>query len=175
MNRSELVTLSSGKQKAAFRTFTPEKRKQLWFAKFNQIKSLNFSKEELNHLKIFEKFLKKYDFSNELTKKQEEFLNSWFEKGKLNFEWTPYFLVSGFAMLNEDAVLSKKEFKKAHPEISLKFDPSPIGPDSGDCDCRWDITCQLAQLGECSDTACEEVPFSCGWLTMQTCTGDCSG
>ncbi len=99
MNRNELVKLSTGKQKAAFRTFTSKKRKQLWFNKFNQIKSLNFSIEERNHLKIFEKFLKKYNFSKELTKKQEEFLNSWFEKGKLNFGWKNYFLVSGFVML----------------------------------------------------------------------------
>ena len=155
MNRSELVILSSGKQRAAFRTFTPQKRKQLWLDKFKQIESLNFSKEELNHLKIMGKFLNDYDFSNELTKKQEEFLNSWFEEGKLNFEWTPYFLISGFAKLNENAVLNKKEFQNKFPAINMRDDLT-TPPDEGggysedSCDCRWDITCQLSGLGDCS-------------------------
>ncbi|MCF6167348.1 bacteriocin fulvocin C-related protein [Lutibacter sp.] len=178
MNRSELAILSSGKQRAAFRTFTPQKRKQLWLDKFKQIKSLNFSKKEVNHLKIMEEFLKKYDFSKELTKKQEEYLTSWFEEGKLNFKWTPYFLISGFAKLNEDAVLSKKEFKSKFPEVSMRDDlttpPDEGGGDIDYCDCRWDITCQLAGLGDCSNTSCEGTTFGCGWLGMQSCTSDCS-
>ena len=182
MNRNELSILSTGKQKAAFRTFTSEKRKQLWDDKFNQIKSLSFSKAELSHLKIFNKFLKKYDFSKELTKQQEQFLNDWFEEGKLNFNWTPYFLISGFAMLNEDAVLNKKEFQNKFPSLySMRVDDGLSEPGvgngdggTGDCDCRWDISCQLAHMGSCSDDKCKDTSLGCGFMLMQSCTGDCS-
>ncbi len=74
-------------------------------------------------------------------------------------------------MLNEDAVLSKKEFKKDYPEIALREEEFF----SGDCDCRWDITCQISGLGDCSDDSCEDTTFGCGWLFSQSCTGDCSG
>lgn len=179
MNRNQLVVLSSGKQRAAFRTFTPEKRKQLWVDKFKQIKSLNFSKDELDHLKIIEKFLNKYDFSKELTYDQELFLNSWFEEGKLNFGWTPYFLVSAFAMLNEDAVLNKKEFLNKFPTQLSREYPEETDDGSGasitdECDCRWDLTCELAGMGKCSNDSCEDTSFGCGWLLMQSCTNDCS-
>jgi hypothetical protein len=150
MGRKDLATLNYSKQKAAFRTFSPDKRKQLWQNKFKQIKSLHFSKEELNHLKIFDNFLKEYDFANELTNKQEQFLNSWFEKEKVDYNWTPYFLISGFARLNENAVLNKQEFQKKFPTLSargdyIEEDDNFIGGGStDDCDCRWDITCQLS-------------------------------
>ena len=170
MNRNELATLSSEEQKAAFRTFSPEKRKQLWLNKLNQIKSLNFSNEEMQHLNTFEIFLNKYDFSKELTNEQEKFLNSWFEEGRLKYNWTSYFLVSGFAKLNEDAVKTKKEFYSNFPNLKAR-----IEGESGSCDCKWDITCQLSGLGECSDPECRETRAGCGWLTMQACDGDCSG
>ncbi|WP_299528696.1 bacteriocin fulvocin C-related protein [uncultured Lutibacter sp.] len=177
MNRNELVVLTVEKQKAAFRTFSPKKRKQLWVDKFKQIKSLNFSEEEINHLKTFEKLLNKYDFSKELSEEQLLFLNSWFEEGKLNFKWTPYFLVSGFGMLNVDAVKDKSEFQFSSRVIDVETDPDDGlgGGGTDNCDCRWDITCQLAQLGDCSDNSCEDTTFGCGWLGMQSCTGDCTG
>jgi len=179
MNRNELVILSDGKQRAAFRTFSPEKRKQLWTDKLKQIKSLNFSKEEINHLKIIENFINKYDFSEEITVDQEKYFMAWFEKGKLDFGWTPYFLVSGFAMLNEDAVLNKKEFKDKFSKLLSREYPEETDDGSGvstsgECDCRWDLTCELAGLGKCSNTSCEDTYFGCGWLLMQSCTNDCS-
>lgn len=176
MNRNELVVLSSRKQRVAFRTFTPEKRKQLWIDKFKQIKSLNFSKDEFDHLKIIEKFLNKYDFSKELTEDQELFLNSWFEEGKLNFKWTSYFLVSAFSKLNNNAVLNKIEFQEEFPTLLASTDyEEEVDDGSGggytdDCDCRWDLTCELSGLGKCSDNGCEDTIFGCGWLGMQSCT-----
>ena len=92
MNRNELGKLSFPKQKAAFRTFIPQKRKQLWIDKFDEIKLLNFSKEELNHLKKFESFLITYSFSKELSKKQEIFLNNWFNDGKKRLQLDTIFL-----------------------------------------------------------------------------------
>lgn len=70
IDRPTLVELSLEKQKAAFRTFTLEKRKQLWLEKYDQITTLYFSKQKLIHLKKFNTFLNSYDFSKELTQVQ---------------------------------------------------------------------------------------------------------
>ncbi|MGV8945064.1 MAG: bacteriocin fulvocin C-related protein [Lutibacter sp.] len=182
MDRIELSKLSNGKQRAAFRTFTPEKRKELWISKLKQIKSLDFSTNEVNHLKFIEKFINKYDFSKEMTIEQEKLFNDWFEEGRLKYGWTPYFLVSGFAILNEDAVLNKNDFQNEFPIISTRGiedededDGTGGGGSTDDCDCNWDITCQLSGLGDCSDNGCRDTTLGCGWLGMQNCTNDCSG
>lgn len=179
MDRIELSKLSNDKQRAAFRTFTPEKRKQLWIAKLKQIKTLNFTDNELNHLKFIEKFISKYDFSKEMTTEQENLFNNWFEEGKLKFGWTPYFLVSGFAVLNDDAVLTKKEFQNNYPKLLARDYEEVVDDGSGgivnDCDCRWDLSCQLSGLGDCTDKGCESTTLGCGALLMQSCTNDCSG
>jgi hypothetical protein len=176
LSRNELVLLTSEKQKAAFRTFTPEKRKQLWTDKLKQIKSLNFSKKELNHLKKIEIFLTQYDFSNELSRQEEIYLKSWFEEGQQKFNWNIYFLVSGFASL-DNAVLSKTEFQKEFSKefTTLSSNLNEFEGQEDSCDCRWDITCQLAGLGDCSDGGCEDSAFGCGFMFMQSCTNDCSG
>jgi hypothetical protein len=177
LSRIELVKLSSEKQRAAFRTYLPKKRKELWHNKITQIKSLEFSKKEMKHLAIIEQFINDYNFSKELTYNQVQFLNSWFEKGKQDYNWSDYFLVSGFSNLT-DAILTKVEFQKKYlnkiKESSNRVDDG-IQPISGNsCDCRWDITCQLSGLGDCSNPHCDDTTLGCGWLIMQSCTGDCS-
>ncbi len=101
------------KQKAAFRTFDSQKRKTLWLNKFSQIKKLNLSTVEIQHLEEMEQFISNFDFSKEINENQKKYFFSWFDKGKSNFGWSDYFLISGFMML-DDAVLTESEFKEKY-------------------------------------------------------------
>lgn len=172
LDRNELSHLSLSKQKAAFRTFNPKKRQQLWLSKLNQVKSIVNSKNEIEHLKKIERFIMQHNFLKELSKSQAIFLSSWFKEGQNKYSWNFYFLVSGFVELNNDATFSKEEFESKFKNYKAR----PAGLDSGisGCDCRWDLSCELANLGSCSGT-CESTTLGCGWFLMQSCTGDCSG
>jgi len=175
IKRKDFIKLSEAKQKSAFRTFKPYKRKQLWIEKVIQIKSLDLTNDEIKHLLIIEEFIKKYDFSKEISAKEDIFLKSWFNEGKERYNWTVYFLLTGFTNL-DNAVKTKEQFKntyaKKNSSIVNKIVDSPISTDG--CDCRWNITCEIVHQGSCSD-GCDVTTFGCGWLGMQSCTGDCTG
>ena len=171
MDRYELMRLSSKQRAAAFRAFSAEKRKEIWIDKFNQILSIIKSSEERNHLEKILKFVEGYDFSREITEKEEKFFRDWFSEGEYYFEWNKYFMVSGFASLG-DAVTTKKAYNALYN--SENTEGRAIETDD-DCDCRWDTHCDLAGLGDCSDDDCEDTTLGCGLFFMQSCTGDCSG
>ena len=84
--------------------------------------------------------------------------------------------------LNQKTALNKEDFYRLNYVNKNDLLTEESGEDggtgsnggSGSCDCRWDITCQLANLGSCSNTDCTDTTLGCGWLFMQSCTNDCS-
>ncbi|MDE3744086.1 bacteriocin fulvocin C-related protein [Maribacter polysaccharolyticus] len=184
---TEMVKLSLDKQKAAYRTFKPERRKNIWIDKINGIISTAKSNDEQVHLIKVLMMINKLDFNKELTLKQEAYFFEWFDEGKVKFGWTDYFRISGFMMFDK-AVNDEEEFKRRYSSDYLSHNKEIIKADNditlarlmtinvanaqSECDSRWCLDCDF--VGGYCDKGCEETEYGCGWIGLQSCDKNCT-
>lgn len=165
MNREQLSELSISKQKASLRMFSPERRRNIWIDKFNQVMSLTMTDEEKEYLKILEKTLLKIDFSKELPIELENYLLKWTIEVKDRFDWPNTFITNAFFRIGD--VNSIREI-----QIQTKNNEEPGGGDN-DCACRYNIGCGL-QNYNCEKGDCDETDTGCGFFGGSSCTGKCN-
>lgn len=184
-SRTEISKFNLEKQRAAFRTFTPIKRREIWLDKLASMKRIFSSQDELRHFSKIEKFIEGLDFSQEISDSQADYFFNWFNEGVENYGWTNYFLASGFMRLGE-TVNSEDQYKNLYtfePRMQNKQDSfglmqlliiNDANAEEIDCNCRWDTHCQLIASSDCNtQSACEETVLGCGIVFMQSCTGRC--
>lgn len=111
--RNQWNNLGESKKRAAYVAFTPEQKIALWKGKVEQVLTLGWSEEELEHIQTFNQFIDSHHklFRNkELTKSQlnelEAFAAIWQEKAEKELGWSHHLVLSIMASPNN--LLDKK-------------------------------------------------------------------
>lgn len=101
MNRAVWLKLREDYKRAVYRAFTPQQRKQLWIEKFNEVKGLNWTKGEMDHIIKAENFFKEHDelYSNDKLSDKESndidlFFAMWLKDAETQFGWDKKIAVS---------------------------------------------------------------------------------
>jgi len=168
MNRADIINYSKEKQRGIYRALSAEKKKEIWQDKFAQIYSLDLSGGERELMNQFEEFVNKTDFSNAITQKEKDYLNSLREIGIQNFGWTQRFIVSVFGYLeniDRSGIIIARD---------INIDPVFTDPDpKEDCDCRWGFACLDGPCDERPKSCKKDDDSGCGWFWLESCTGLC--
>ena len=172
MTRSEWLKLDENKKRAAYRGFTQQQRINFWIEKIEEVKSLDWSSKELDHIALITTFITEHQdlFSgNPLTDDQSDilylFCYQWVEFGIEKLGWSKQTAISIIGTGNK--VTDKKG--------GVKFDPGPIIDDKKDCCCHAGnilfSTCILDET--CEKTKCIVSFGGCGWFLTEECNGEC--
>lgn len=163
-NRKEIATYPRTVQRAILRSFSPEKRKEIWQSKVEYLtSSSNFSKDEKHYLQWFaEKFNElSYDKAFEKDISQEMYDRA--IAGIDKFGWSKtqvhkmFFTIGNLSNVEEQA--------ERNP------DPDPIGTY---CECYYDLGCPTWNCDSnngCNDSGSN--PNDCGVFGGTTCDGNC--
>jgi len=178
MSWAQWKKLPAEKKHAAYVAFTQQQKINFWKDKLTGLMTQDWSKEELDHIKLVYDFIIEHPsfFNNDgLTEEQENILELFFYKwsdiAKNKLGWNMKLI---FAMVasGEDVILNKtrtgEDFTSGFDE-RIKYGPN-------DCHCNTSILsdfCNVTLQGICEDTSCNIVK-GCGWLFMQDCNGKCS-
>ena len=174
MSRQNWIELHDTLKLAAYRAFTPEQKHQFWKEKFQEVKSLDWSQEEIAHISKAENYLDEHSdfFSHELTDDEidnlETFFYSWQKEGIEKFGWTNQTAIS---IAGTGLPISEEEKNNNIPPSKSNSNKSE------DCHCNIKILsdfCNTAGfLGECISYNCEESTWGCGWIWFEDCNGIC--
>ena len=163
MNREDIIKLPGEKQRAAFRVFTPQKRKSVWRDKLDYLKGNHTSKEEAELITYVESLVDKLPFNKELTDQEyysiEANLLPLVEKAG----WSKSKMVYAFGTLQNFKSNNGKDF------FNNKVAP-PL--DDPDCNCKWGW---CGSEDDCEKDTCDETNLGCGALGLGSCTKICGG
>lgn len=95
MSRAQWLRLSEDLKIPAYRTFSPEARFRFWKEKFAEVKKLNWTSAELQHIKSAENFLYSHpdivstkEISDELRNKRDLFFYEWMQTATNKLGWS---------------------------------------------------------------------------------------
>lgn len=101
MKRTDWLKFRQDFKRALYRAFTPAQRKEIWIDKFKELKNLDWSKEELLHIKKVEDFMCTHEelfTDKKLTDEQQNaidmFFLNWTKEGELNLGWDKTIAIS---------------------------------------------------------------------------------
>ena len=172
MSRNSWLELADSLKIAAFRAFTPNQKYHFWKEKFQEVKDLDWSEEELEHIVKAETFLDNHRFfySMKLTDDQkdelETFFYLWEKESKQKFGWTKTINIgiagTGYRLVDIDGKVDADERQMnsttdCHCNIKMLSDFCNIG----------------GHLGACVKEDCNIGDFGCGWLWLEDCNGIC--
>lgn len=172
MTRADWLRTDSTVNIAIYRAFTPQQRLKFWQEKFREVKQLNWSKEELSHIKKVEDFInthKEY-FEGQLSDEQldslELFSYQWQEYATTKLGWSKDICKALVAMGNK-----VKNTKGELSAVTTSYSNARITRVEN-CDCSvYSDWCNNGWY--CKETNCDETFMGCGFLLLHNCTGNC--
>ncbi len=183
MTRSEWNMLEEPKKAAAFRAFSKQQRIRFWHEKLEELKSLDWSQDELEHILLIGLFIDEHQNffrGEELTDDEldelEKFCYLWIQKGLEKFGWSEKTAISIIATGN--TVIDKDGNIMISMTRGGASDHLIDGGDMLDCMCHakglGGLYTLCSTYGEfCEETKCVESTLGCGLLLVQSCTGMC--
>jgi len=181
LNRAELATLPFNYQKAAFRSFSPEKQCEIWIEKIDLVLSQDWNNEELMMINEVKRHLTPNFFSPENVAYTLDITNEWINKAFEIGMDSVTIVVNFFHIATmdeiEQLVMHPEEFDYSWIEggIELKQEPDPPPIYGVDCDCDWDTSCSLINMGFCELSTCDATTSGCGFLWLYKCEERCDG
>lgn len=177
MNRENWLHVNDQVSIAVYRAFTADQRINFWRAKFEEVKNMSWSKDELMHIQMAENFVNSHlhFFSGEpLTDDQldelESFFYKWQNEAMENLGWKKEVGLSIVATGN-----SLKNTKgEIIPLFSDRNDVMSVSAESK-CNCNAGADFCFNVPGPCEESSCEEYSPGCGWLMLMACNGLCGG
>ena len=109
---------SKGEQRMVYMTLTGECQYQLWNAKFEELKLLDFSKEELDYIKTFQKFMTDnkdklfVERNKEMLENFADFTENWRKEVSEKFNWPnelAFMIIADLGSLNNQELKKLKE------------------------------------------------------------------
>lgn len=172
MKRSDWNLLEEDYKRAAYAAFTQEQRVALWLEKIEQVLTLDWSDEEVEHILELKDFILSHQnwfHGKELTEVQanevELFGYEWMTKGEENLGWDKkliYALIGSANNLVDKSGLLEVQTRKR----MISYQESKC-----DCNQKYDFCITT----HCEDSPCEEASGGCGWFLMGACNGTCGG
>lgn len=189
MTRTEWKELPVEVGSASYVAFTSEQKSTFWKEKIQEVKSLPWNQEELNHLEKLEDFIDKNSFiyesdnlTDEEADKLELFCYQWSKYAEEHLHWSKNvihsILMTGYSPIDTKGNLETKKQRALKSSIV----PGEITVGGGisigfkrDCNCN--IDCLMSCMGDlpCEQSVCENLLRGCGWLLCQSCDGRCGG
>lgn len=182
MNRAELATLPFAYQRAALRAFAPEKKYEIWNEKLDIVLAQQWDDDELLLIQELEKNLIPDFFSQSNMQQTHLYLNDWANRMFQETNMDSITFVLSFMHICTFEEIELLLYPPQNESISGEDGsggqrvPDPPGPVySEDCDCDWDITCSLINMGLCNNDKCNTTIQGCGLFWMYSCKNRCSG
>ncbi len=167
----DISALSKELQRAVYRSYTPEKRYELWTERLNLILyTEEWTNEETIHIISLIDYLCPEVFSGDDTKLIEKgidlnFSDHWMKFGYDNLLWD----VNKMAFVISSLDISYSEF--LHTVKGIKDLKKTAKAGSETCNCNQSTS--FCYPGMCNDTGCNKTNGGCGWLWLQECNGEC--
>lgn len=180
MTRSEWLESDARFSIPMYRAFTPNQRIDFWRKKFQELKTLSWTRDELAHILYLENFFENHlDLfrtqrpSDQQLDELDAFLYKWKTVATEDLGWTNELafaiVASGQKVLDTKGTLQ--------PMVKGKW----IGNISGDkdnnkmesCNCHIDSFFTCGQQEACENTPCDETSLGCGGFLVWSCDGRC--
>lgn len=186
MDRKSWLQLPERVNLAAFRAMLPSYKILFWKQKFEEIKNLEWSDLELQHIQKAENFLivnEKWIFaknlSNEDLDKIDSFFYSWqkYAKEKLNWDQAVIYGIAGtgYPMMDKKGTLQINKKKRLYMDNLHSNEGEDIKKQ--ECHCKEDhlLACFPLESLHCERSHCDKTNSGCGWLFTAPCDGTCGG
>ncbi len=181
MDRAKWLKLDSKVQLASYRAFSKEQKIAFWKGKLTEAMTLDWSKDELAHIqKVLDFVNRNQDLFNDdlLSEEQnnevEIFAYQWMKYATDSLGWDKRVVYAiaytGYPVISRDGELGMR------PSIEERVEHLDTREEQevGDCDCMSGNTFDCFEgSNECKNIKCIGTFSGCGWLKVQSCTGQC--
>lgn len=175
INLDEFLAMSIPQQRAAYRSYSPEKRLELWTEKLEKILYIeSWIEQEATHIEDLINYLSietftKYEEENPTKIGNEIFAINWQDYASNILKWDKRRLVYIISSLFLSEMDYESSLSQAIANIN-QVDDYPVY----DCDCNiGNDFCGSSSGRNCQDTGCNSTSSGCGWLWMEDCNGEC--
>lgn len=179
MDRTAWLNSAPEKSLGIYRAFTAEQKFNFWLAKFDEVKQLEWSEAELNHIVEAEDFIKNHRdfFEFSLSVEQQDLLEGFFYKWKKYgtevLGWEPRLI---YAIAASGLKLENKSGNVVALSNPLKVNALQTLEVESNCDCNIEDDFCYVNWGaffDCQSANCKESSYGCGWVWLQSCDGQC--
>ena len=172
MTRADWLRTDSTVNVAIYRAFSPKQKIKFWKDKLHEVEKLNWSKEELAHIKKVENFINSHTdyFEGRLSDEQLDNLD------RFAYQWQDYAIKDlGWSKeICRSIIGTGNKVKNTQGELIVpiaNYSNSRITK-TEDCDCSvYSDWCGFGYY--CKDTDCDGSDFGCGFIWLHDCTGNC--
>lgn len=157
-----------------YRAFTPQQRVNFWRGKFQELKALPWTKEELSLINEAESFFESHLSlfgpevpTDEQLDETELFIYKWREKAKKECSWTDQMITSIIA--SGDKLMDTKGTIYQSNRSSGMI----LATKSESCNCHIKSLFTCTQYTACEEATCDETTLGCGGFLAWSCDGRC--
>lgn len=178
-NKQELSTLTVNEltsyelplQKAVFRSWGYEKKREAWIKKLTMILNNNsFSEAESLHIKKLIAHINHSYFNEENISKEKEvrehFASKWLQYAQQELDWSDEFI----AFMVYRLYINQYQFDSEFYSIQSANQLANSNSESQACNCN--TSSDFCSGTPCSSNGCSSTS-GCGWLWTETCNGSC--
>lgn len=183
LTRAQWYTLDYKVSQASYIAFTPSQKTAFWKEKLEEVKSLDWSEEELVHIEKAEDYVMsnpQYFRDEKLTDEELDEIESYFVKwvryGRKKFGWSKQTAMAivgtGYKMLDKKGTILLPKRSSGVMSVAVMSTK-----EESDCNCNQSsfVTCVLDPFGGCESAKCRETNNECGMLLVYPCNGRCGG
>ena len=174
MSRNEWNQLEAKKKRAAYVGFTQQQRIMFWHEKLEELKSIDWSQEELAHIMLVGKFIDEHNeffLGKKLTDEQSDilyrFCYTWIQEGIEKYGWTK---ATAISIIGTGNTVTDKDG-------GYTPDPGPNPGSDQECECHADnivFTICTAGREQCDKADCISTSVGCGFFFSEECNGLCN-
>ncbi len=172
ISTQELTSYETPLQKAVFRSWSPERKRQAWLEKLQYVLDhQSFSEDERKHIfKLVNHIVEGY-FKDQLKPEgkliRNNFSKDWLDVAANDLGWDDRFIAFCVYRLYVDQSQFEIEFS------SLKSTSLSMSANSESGTCNCNISNDFCSGGNCASSGCTS-SSGCGWLWSQRCNGLCN-
>lgn len=173
ISTQELTSYETPLQKAVFRSWSPERKRQAWLEKFQYVLDhQSFSEDERKHIfKLVNHIVEGY-FEDQLKPEgkliRNNFSKDWLDVATNDLGWDDRFISFCVYRLYVD----QSQFETEVSSLKSTSLSMSANSESGTCNCN--ISNDFCSGGNCASSGCAASSSGCGWLWSEGCNGLCN-
>ncbi len=168
----EFLSMSTLQQRAAYRSYSPEKRLELWTEKLEKVLFLeSWTEQEALHIEDLINYLNietftKYEEDNLTIVGNEVYAINWQDYALRVLKWDK----GRLAFVISSLYLSETDYNNSLSQVIASTSRTKDFP-VYDCGCN--IGTDFCGSTTCQSSGCNLTSGGCGWLWMGNCDGEC--